>query len=279
MKKNNFFILTWFLILVFSISFAQKNTKYNIVVIETDYGKIKIRLYNETPKHRDNFIKLVKEKFYDSLLFHRVIKDFMIQGGDPDSKRAKQSQILGNGGPGYTIEAEIVPNLFHKRGAVAAARLPDIINPKKESSGSQFYIVQGKIFTEKELNDLENRINERKKGAILDELLQKPEYESLKAKRDSISKTNDYQAWQKFINDVMPLLNQELEKRGKFKFSEEQKKIYTTIGGAPHLDGDYTVFGEVIEGMDVVDKIASVETDPNNRPRKDIRMLRVYLQK
>lgn len=277
MKRIKF--LTGLFLLIFSEILAQKESNQNIVVIETNYGKIKIRLYNETPKHRDNFIKLVNEKFYDSLLFHRVIKNFMIQGGDPESKRAKQTQILGNGGPGYTIEAEIVPSLFHKRGAVAAARLPDIINPRKESSGSQFYIVQGKVFTEKELDDLENRINERKKGLILDELLQKPEYSALKERRDSISKANDFKAWQNFINDVMPLLNQELERRGKFKFTEEQRRTYTTIGGAPHLDGDYTVFGEVIEGMEVVDKIANVETDPNNRPRNDVRMLKVYLQK
>ncbi|HNQ21093.1 MAG TPA: peptidylprolyl isomerase, partial [Bacteroidales bacterium] len=164
--------------------------------------------------HRDNFVKLIKSGYYDSLLFHRVIANFMIQGGDPQSKNAKPGQMLGNGGPDYTIPFEYVPEYFHKRGAIAAARMSDNVNPKKESSGSQFYIVQGRKFTMDELNILEQR---------------------------------------------------------GFKFTDEQKQIYSTIGGSPHLDGQYTVFGEVISGMDVVDKIASLPTDRNNRPLQDVK--------
>jgi peptidyl-prolyl cis-trans isomerase B (cyclophilin B) len=185
-----------------------------MVQIETTKGKMIVKLYNETPLHRDNFVKLVKEKYYDSLLFHRVIADFMIQGGDPDSKNAPQGQMLGNGGPNYTIPAEFKSTLIHKKGVLAAARTADNINPKKESSGSQFYIVQGKIFDEKQLEYI-------------------------------CSKTG-------------------------IVYTYEQKEIYKTIGGTPHLDGAYTVFGEVIEGLDVIDKIAAVKTDQANRPIEDI---------
>ena len=185
-----------------------------MVQIETTKGKMIVKLYNETPLHRDNFVKLVKEKYYDSLLFHRVIADFMIQGGDPDSKNAPQGQMLGNGGPNYTIPAEFKSTLIHKKGVLAAARTADNINPKKESSGSQFYIVHGKIFDEKQLEYI-------------------------------CSKTG-------------------------IVYTYEQKEIYKTIGGTPHLDGAYTVFGEVIEGLDVIDKIAAVKTDQANRPIEDI---------
>lgn len=184
------------------------------IVIRTEYGDIQAILYDKTPLHRDNFVKLIKSGYYDSLLFHRVIANFMIQGGDPQSKNAKPGQMLGNGGPGYTIPFEYVPEYFHKRGAIAAARMSDNVNPKRESSGSQFYIVQGRKFTMDELNMLEQR---------------------------------------------------------GFKFTDEQKQIYSTIGGSPHLDGQYTVFGEVISGMDVVDKIASLPTDRNNRPLQDVK--------
>ena len=187
-----------------------------IVEIITDFGTIKLRLYNETPLHRDNFIKLITSGFYDGLLFHRVINQFMIQGGDPDSRNARAGQMLGNGGPGYTIPAEIVPRYFHKKGALAAARLGDQMNPRKESSGSQFYIVQGKVLTNEELNFFESRTG--------------------------------------------------------VKYSAEQRQAYSTIGGTPHLDGAYTVFGEVTEGLDVIDKIAQVACDGNNRPNKDVKM-------
>ncbi len=243
-----------------------------IIIIKTEFGNIKIKLYHQTPKHRDNFIKLVKEHYYDSLLFHRVIKDFMIQGGDPDSKYAKPGERLGKGGPGYTIPAEIVPELIHKRGALAAARESDQVNPQRASSGSQFYIVQGKVYREEELDMLEIRINQNLKYQILGKMMNLPEYAWLKHKVDSSFKSGNPNALNDFLKKYDHLAEKELEKIGKFYFNSYQRNIYTTIGGSPHLDGAYTVFGEVIEGMNVVDSIANQKTDMYNRPLKDIRM-------
>lgn len=194
-----------------------------VVIMETSMGEIVLNLYGETPIHRDNFLKLAQDRFYDGLLFHRVIKNFMIQAGDPKSREAKPGQPLGDGTLGYTLPAEFRPNLFHKRGALCAARQGDNVNPKKESSASQFYIVQGNRWDEKQL-------------------------------------------------DMMS------ERMGK-KFSPEQRKVYTTVGGTPHLDGDYTVFGEVIKGMDVIDKISQVKCDRMDRPVEDVRILKVTVKK
>ena len=194
-----------------------------VVIMETSMGEIVLKLYGETPIHRDNFLKLAQDRVYDGLLFHRVIKNFMIQGGDPKSRDAKPGQPLGDGTLGYTLPAEFRPNLFHKRGALCAARQGDNVNPKKESSASQFYIVQGNRWDEKQL-------------------------------------------------DMMS------ERMGK-KFSPEQRKVYTTVGGTPHLDGDYTVFGEVIKGMDVIDKISQVKCDRMDRPVEDVRILKVTVKK
>ena len=192
-----------------------------IVEMETNYGKVRFLLYEETPMHKENFIKLVESEFYNGLLFHRVIKKFMIQGGDPKSRDAKPGQILGEGSLDYTIPPEFNPELFHKRGALCAARWGDDVNPKKESSSCQFYIVQGRVFSNEELDRME---------------------------------TN-----------------------GVGKFSPEQRKVYTTIGGAPHLDGNYTVFGEVIEGMDVVDKICMARCDKHDRPERDVVIIKMKL--
>lgn len=260
-----------------SVGFSLQKPENPIVVIKTKYGIIKIKLYNETPKHRDNFIKLVKEHYYDSLLFHRVINSFMIQGGDPDSKHAQPGQMLGNGGPNYTIPAEFVPTLYHKRGALAAARESDQVNPTKASSGSQFYIVQGKIFTQDELNYLEQKINGTRKNQLLGQMMNTPEYAWLKNKLDSMIKSGNPNAVQDFINETGSIAEKELNKTGRFQFTPEQRKLYTTVGGAPHLDGSYTVFGEVIEGMNVVDSIATVSRDKNDRPIEDIRMF-IYLE-
>lgn len=203
--------------------FAAK-PKNQYVKISTAKGECIIKLYNETPLHRDNFIKLAKEGYYNGTLFHRVIKAFMIQGGDPDSKNAKPDSLLGNGGPDYKIPAEFRDSLFHKKGVLAAAREGDGNNPKKESSGSQFYIVQGKVFTDSTLNILE-------------------------------------------------------EKRLKFKIPTWQREVYKTIGGTPHLDRNYTVYGEVVKGLDMVDKIAEAITDKNNRPKEDVAMTVTVLTK
>lgn len=225
MKKISF--VAFFLLASFfgmSQELANQGAKVDrgtTVRMVTTQGEIVIRLYNETPMHRDNFVKLVSDGFYDGLLFHRVIERFMIQGGDPASRDADPSTRLGEGSLDYKVPAEFRRELFHKRGALCAARLGDDVNPKKESSACQFYIVQGQKFRPEQLDEIERRF-------------------------------------------------------GK-KFSPEQRKAYTTIGGAPHLDGDYTVFGEVVKGMEVVDKIASLPKDEFDRPKEDVRILHVEM--
>lgn len=207
--------LSFLVVLFLSINLMAQSSGETRIRINTSYGNIVIKLYNDTPQHRDNFIKLVKEGYYNGQIFHRVIQNFMIQGGDPNSRDAAKGQMLGMGGPGYTVPAEIIPGHFHKKGALAAARKGDAVNPKKASSGSQFYIVQGQKFTEAQL--------------------------------DAYYKTGAHGP-----------------------FTPEEIEAYTTIGGSPHLDGDYTVFGEVVEGLDVIDKIAAVPVDAYNRPLEDI---------
>lgn len=206
MKKFLLFLLPLFL-----FSFDKPKEKVYLVALTTKFGVITLRLYNETPKHRDNFLKLTREGFYNGTLFHRVIKDFMIQGGDPDSKNAKPDQALGNGDVGYRIPAEFNTNLFHKKGALAAARDN---NPEKASSGCQFYIVQGKKFTDADLDNLEQKM--------------------------------------------------------KVKLSAAQREAYKAIGGTPHLDRNYTVYGEVVSGLEHVDEIAAVKTGAGDRPLEDV---------
>jgi peptidyl-prolyl cis-trans isomerase B (cyclophilin B) len=206
------------------IKIRKKDRKKDVSML-TDSGTIRLRLSDSTPLHRDNFIRLVKQGFYDSVLFHRVISSFMIQSGDPASKRAKPGEKLGNGGPSYTIPAEFRSSLFHRKGVLAAARQGDQVNPQKASSGSQFYIVQGKKFTPAGLDSVETyRLNGRKLPA-------------------------------------------------------EHRAVYQTIGGSPHLDQQYTIFGEVVSGLEVVDKIAGTKTSPDNRPLTDIRIIKAKLVK
>ncbi len=235
------------------------------VTFHTTMGDITVKLYNETPLHRDNFVKLAREGYYNGVLFHRVIKDFMIQGGDPDSKNAAKGQRLGNGGPGYTIPAEIRPGLFHKKGALAAARTGDRTNPERASSGSQFYIVQGTTFTDDQLNQIEQRINQTNKNNV---------YYYFQKIITTEMKDSSGQADPGLINrEVMVRATDSLDHYIPFRFSATERDIYKTSGGAPHLDGGYTVFGEVVSGLDIVDKIASVATDQNNRPLQDVKIL------
>jgi cyclophilin family peptidyl-prolyl cis-trans isomerase len=217
--KRNFLII---LLTLLSINLFAAKPKNAYVKISTNYGEVYVKLYNQTPKHRDNFIKLVNEGTLNGTLFHRVIQEFMTQGGDPDSKNAKPGEQLGNGDLGYTIPAEFVPDLFHKKGALAAARNN---NPEKASSACQFYLVQGKVFTDKELDDTEtNRMNGR-------------------------------------------------------KIPQAQREVYKTIGGTPHLDQNYTVFGEIVKGIIMVDNICTVKIDGNNRPLTDIKMTLSLVEK
>lgn len=244
------------------------------VVITTNYGLIKIKLYNETPLHRDNFVKLVKDHYYDSLLFHRVIQKFMIQGGDPDSRKALPGSTLGEGGPGYTIPAEINKVVFHKRGALAAARESDLDNPSQASSGSQFYIVQGRIFTDSLLQTQATRITKR---TLFNHFINLPENKHYLDEYRKYVKTETIDSV-KYINDIFDKkVEKELQTAVQYKFTPEQTKAYTTIGGAPSLDNTYTVFGEVYEGMDIVDQIASQKVDGNSRPLEDIRIISVVI--
>jgi cyclophilin family peptidyl-prolyl cis-trans isomerase len=229
MLQKKILILTM-IIGLSGLSFSVNESITQFVIITTPYGDMKMKLYNETPNHRDNFVKLVQENYYNGTIFHRVIKDFMIQGGDPDSKGAPASQHLGRGGPGYTIPAEIDHRFIHKKGALSAARQGDDANPMKESNGSQFYIVQGKITDPDVVLQMETR-------------------------RNSSYPAND-----------------------QWHYTDDQVNTYATIGGTPHLDGDYTVFGELTEGLEVVDFIANAPIGKGNRPQTDI-VMEMYLVK
>ncbi len=251
---------------------AQKSGNDYVVTINTPHGKMVAILFDDTPKHKQNFIKLVREKFYDSLLFHRVIESFMIQGGDPNSRHASPGESLGNGGPGYTIDAEFTPAHFHERGALAAARLGDQVNPAKASSGSQFYIVQGRKFTHQELTELEQGINYQRKNNALREILFMPEYTSLRELVIKKQQEGDANWLNSFFEQSDTLIIKVKKDFKPFSFSEAQKQAYTTVGGAPHLDGEYTVFGKVISGLEVIDKIAAVEKGPGDRPVVDVPM-------
>lgn len=251
----------------------MENEKRTLVKLETTMGNITVALYNETPKHRDNFIKLVKEGVYDSTLFHRVIKQFMIQAGDPDSKNASDTAMLGSGDVGYTIHAEFNPKFFHKKGVLAAARQGDDVNPEKASSGCQFYIVTGRKFTEPQLLGMENKINEQREEALFDSLARQHMKEIYKMRKAGDN------AGLLELQDTLEAQARELaDKEEKFRFTPEQIKAYSTIGGAPHLDGSYTVFGEVTEGMEVVDNIEIAKTNRADRPIENIRILKASIQ-
>ena len=234
------------------------------VKIQTMLGDIVVRLYDETPIHRDNFVKLVKDGYYDGTLFHRVIKDFMIQGGDPDSKGAPAGKMLGVGGPDYTLEAEINDGLFHKRGALAAARQGDEVNPERRSSGSQFYIVWGQIYNEGQLRQFSKQLRMQKVQAVFNDLAASHRDEIVQMRRE-----RNRTGLQKLQDKLAAEAERQVTGDG---LTEEQRTIYSTIGGTPHLDGQYTVFGEVEEGLDVVEMIQQTATTRGDRPVDDIEM-------
>lgn len=240
-----------------------------VVTIKTSFGDMVAILYDETPKHKANFVKLINEKFYDSLLFHRVMPEFMIQGGDPESKKAVAGRTLGSGGPGYTVEAEFRSALFHERGALAAARDG---NPAKASSGSQFYIVTGKKYTVEELEQNETGIRNQRKNGYLREIVMSPKYQSLLTQIQEHQRAQDGAWLNSFFEQSDTLIVKERPDYKPFAFTPEQKTLYTTVGGAPFLDSDYTVFGKVIKGIEVADKITAVAKDQQNRPNEDVRM-------
>lgn len=263
----NKYILISALFIYCMVTGCAQNKKDYVVTIKTKYGDMVAILYDETPKHKENFIKLAREHYFDSLLFHRVIEGFMIQGGDPDSKNAKPGEHLGNGGPGYTVDAEFNPKFFHERGALSAARLGDAVNPAKASSGSQFYIVQGTKFSEDELKIDGNKLN-----MGMQQLLQKPENKPLYDSLALLYQSGDMKAYQDKIVSLKGRIERETGINVEKDIPADRLKAYTTVGGAPHLDGLYTVFGKVIKGLDVIDKIAAQPKDEADRPLEDIRM-------
>ncbi len=239
-----------------------------LVEIKTTEGDLTVRLFGDTPRHRDNFVKLAKEGYYNGVLFHRVINEFIVQTGDPDSKTAPAGKMLGSGGPGYDIEAEIVyPTHFHKRGALAAARQGDQVNPERRSSGSQFYIVTGKAYNDSTLNQMERQLQMMQKQNIFNDLAREH--------RDSIMtlRRNRDQAGLQALQDELVAITEKKAAEAPARLTAEQREAYTTTGGTPHLDNQYTVFGEVVDGMDVIDKIEKVETDSHDRPLKDVKIL------
>jgi len=266
---KNIFIIAILAILLVACHSKPKET---LVSISTPYGEIIVKLYDSTAKHRENFVKLADKGYFNGTLFHRVIRNFMIQGGDPDSKNALPGAVLGEGDTNYTVPFEYVPSYLHKRGAFAAARESDDVNPLKASSASQFYIVQGKVFTNDELDAVELKVERRTKQYILMDLLKKEGKEDeLKAFRQ-MADSRDTANIRLIINKYRNAVEAQYMRTKPFKLTAEQRHVYTTIGGTPHLDGAYTVFGEVVSGMEIVDQIAAVETDKNDRPIQDIRM-------
>lgn len=245
----------------------MENVKETLVCLETTMGNITVKLYDETPKHKENFIKLVKEGAYDNTLFHRVIKNFMIQAGDPLSKNATDTTTLGSGDVGYTIPAEFNKNFFHKKGALAAARQGDEVNPERESSGCQFYIVTGRKFSEAQMINMENHMNEARLEEVFNNLARKHMKEIYKMR-----KAGDTEGLLELQDSLESQARNIVDKEPALRYTKEQKQAYTTIGGAPHLDGAYTVFGEVVDGMDVVEKIEQVGTNRADRPKVDIRI-------
>ena len=236
------------------------------VKIQTTLGDIVVRLFDETPLHRDNFAKLAKEGYYDGTLFHRVIKDLMIQGGDPDSKNAPAGKHLGMGGPGYTIDAEIKEGIYHKRGALAAARLGDEANPQRRSSGSQFYIVWGQKYSAAQIKQLARQMDMQHIQQVFNSLAMQHRDEILQMRKE-----RNRAALQALQDQLATEAEAQVKAQGG-SLTEKQQEIYTTIGGTPHLDGQYTVFGEVVEGLDIVEMIQQSATAKGDRPVDDICM-------
>lgn len=276
MKKNILLVMMLAMTLISCQANTPKTEKSDNnmtkVKLETSLGDIVVELYNETPQHRDNFIKLVKEGYYDGVLFHRVIKDFMVQTGDGNSKTAGPVTMLGDGDPGYTIPAEFVyPKYFHKRGALAAARTGDQVNPERASSGSQFYIVTGKLYSSDELKQMVQRMQEGVKQGIWNRLVNENREQIM-----AMQQQQDEAGLQALQSELIQKMEAEAAQK-PFKFTDEQINAYTSVGGTPFLDNEYTVFGEVVEGMDIVDRIQNTATGKADRPTTDIRIVKATI--
>lgn len=265
MKKISLALIFAAIFVNISCGFSE-NDGEKMVQIETEFGIIKMKLYNETPLHRDNFIKLTSDGVYNDLLFHRVIKNFMIQGGDPESKNAPEGKALGSGDLGYTIPAEINPKFFHRKGVLAAARTGDNVNPERRSSASQFYILQGKVFRPGELDTIEIKLEEQRKQSMLQAKARAIEDELKKLSNEG--KQDELMAR---VNALKLEVEEEIKILPSLKLTPQQRAAYTTVGGYPSLDNNYTIFGEVVEGIQFVDSIATQPVGERNRPIKDIK--------
>lgn len=258
-------LFTGLLIIASYQLFAQNR----VVQISTNLGTMKFRLYNDTPKHRDAFIQLAGEGYYDQTLFYRVIQDFLIQGGSRSSRNAAPGKRIGYGDPDKTVDDEIRPQYCHKKGALCAPRQPDEVNPFKQSDISQFYIIKGKVYTNGELDTLEIAVNRPIRNKINARYLT-PE---VKAKLKSLKADKKVDEFRTIADEVKKQIETDYSlSPGKLIFTEEQRKAYTTAGGYPDLDGKYTIFGECISGLDVIDKIAALKTDENHRPFTDVKI-------
>lgn len=269
MKKALLILLFLFLSFSSRELFAQTNTTNSIILIETNLGNIKLMLYKDTPKHRKNFLQLIENKHFDGTLFYRVIKGFVLQGGSQDSRNAATGRQIGYGSSNRTIESEFRPHHFHKKGALAAARQPDKVNIFKESDVSQFYIAHGRVYTLEELKAMENAVNKPLKKQITRRYLTPKKRQIL----DSLKKLKLVKEFRAIANKIKSDISFDFESsRKKLEFTEEEIKAFTTVGGVPHLDKNYTVFGEVISGFAVMDKIANLKTDTHDRPYQDVKM-------
>ncbi len=258
------------LILVFlSTLFLTVQSQSKEVQISTNFGTMKFRLYDDTPKHRDAFIELVKEGYYNGTLFYRVIQDFLIQGGSKSSKDAPPGKRIGYGDPDKTVDDEILSNYFHKKGALCAPRQPDEINPFKQSDISQFFIVKGRIHSLGELDTMEIAVNR----PIRNKIVKKVFTSEIRTELNKLKKEKKVTEFRELAQEVKDKIETEYNlQTGTIEFSEEQRKAYTTVGGYPDLDGKYTIFGECISGFSVIDKIAALKTDKNNRPFTDVKI-------
>ncbi len=259
-----YFIILFFLVLSL-IGFSQSK----VVEVSTNLGKMKFKLYDDTPKHRDAFIELAKEGYYDGTLFYRVIQDFLIQGGSKSSRDAAPGKRIGYGDPDKTVDDEILSNHFHKKGALCAPRQPDDSNPFKQSDISQFYIVKGRVHRIGEIDTMELAVNRPIRNKIVQSIMTPEVREQLKQLKEE-KKVSEFRELAEEIKDKI-----ETDYRyspGVREFSEAQREAYTTVGGYPDLDGKFTVFGECISGFDVIDKIAALATDKNNRPFTDVKI-------
>lgn len=268
MKK---YVLIFLLMAASNCIYAQ--AKYPPIVIETNYGRMKAILYDDTPRHSEHYLKLIRQGYFNGTLFHRVIKDFMIQGGAQDSRNAPSGAQIGDGRTDMGLMPEFHEHHFHKKGALAAPRRGDNVNPQKKSDASQFYIVHGKVYTEGRLDTMEMAVNVPIKNKII-----RSHYSPHKEKLASL-KESDPRGFNALLDSVLSVVDSLYEAApGKFFFPEGLKETYSTIGGAHHLDGEYTVFGEITEGLEVIDKIAALPVDSNSRPTDDAKIVRVYAE-